>query len=47
MATRSALGASKSGKPCDKLIAPTSFAKEDIVVKMVVPTLGSFVITVA
>ena len=32
---------SKSGNPCDRLIAPTSAASCDITVKMVVPTDGS------
>ena len=32
---------SKSGKPCDKLIAPTSAATADITVNIVVPTCGS------
>jgi hypothetical protein len=32
----------KSGKPCDRLIAPQSAASFDITVKMVVPTWGSF-----
>ena len=32
----------KSGKPCPRLTAPTSCASADMVVKMVVPTCGSF-----
>src|SRR3954462_10345221 len=32
---------SKSGNPCERLIAPVSAASFDITVKMVVPTLGS------
>src|SRR5262249_42537868 len=32
---------SKSGKPCDRLIAPRSAARRDITVKIVVPTFGS------
>jgi hypothetical protein len=40
-ATRTGCGL-KSGKPCDRLIALCSFAKADMVVKMVVPTVGSF-----
>jgi hypothetical protein len=32
----------KSGKPCERLIAPQSAASFDITVKMVVPTWGSF-----
>ena len=31
---------SKSGKPCDRLIAPHSAARRDITVKMVVPMAG-------
>jgi hypothetical protein len=31
----------KSGKPCDRFIAPCSLAKPVITVKMVVPALGS------
>ena len=34
-------GGSKSGKPCERLIAPCSAARRDITVKMVVPTSGS------
>src|SRR5258705_12385775 len=32
---------SKSGKPCDRLIALCSWASRDMTVKIVVPTLGS------
>jgi hypothetical protein len=32
---------SKSGKPCDRFIAPTSAARADITVNMVVPTCGN------
>ena len=31
----------KSGKPCDKFMAPFSFAKPDITEKIDVPELGS------
>jgi hypothetical protein len=31
----------KSGNPCERLIAPTSVAKADITVKIVVPVWGS------
>src|SRR4029078_11933958 len=41
-ASTSAGSQSKSGNPCDKLIAPVSAASCDITVKMVVPTAGSF-----
>src|SRR5215831_12537408 len=41
-ASTSAGSQSKSGKPCDKLIAPRSAASFDMTVKIVVPTLGSF-----
>ena len=34
-------GASKSGKPCDRLIAPCCCASADITEKIVVPTWGS------
>jgi hypothetical protein len=40
-ASTSAGSQSKSGKPCDRLIAPRSAASFDITVKIVVPTLGS------
>src|SRR5215203_1885244 len=33
---------SKSGKPCDRLIAPTSFARRVITAKMLTPPAGSF-----
>ena len=36
------VGGSKSGKPCDRLIAPHSAASRDMTVKIVVPTFGSF-----
>jgi hypothetical protein len=36
------VSALKSGKPCDRLIAPQSAASFDMTVKMVVPTRGSF-----
>ncbi len=39
-ASTSAGSQSKSGKPCDRLTAPTSAASFDITVKMVVPTEG-------
>jgi hypothetical protein len=32
---------SKSGKPCERLMAPVSAASFDITVKIVVPTFGS------
>jgi hypothetical protein len=35
-------GGSKSGNPCDKLIAPHSCARRDMTVKIVVPTRGNF-----
>src|SRR3954452_221630 len=41
-ASTSAGSQSKSGNPCDKLIAPRSAASLDMTVKIVVPTLGSF-----
>src|SRR6185436_9145767 len=41
-ASTSAGSQSKSGNPCDRLIAPRSAASFDITVKIVVPTLGSF-----
>src|SRR5919107_1103687 len=41
-ASTSAGSQSKSGNPCDRLIAPRSVASFDMTVKMVVPTLGSF-----
>jgi hypothetical protein len=37
----SLLATSKSGKPCDKLIALCLLAKAVIVVNIVVPTLGN------
>src|ERR1043166_7903593 len=40
-ASTSAGSQSKSGKPCERLIAPRSAASFDITVKIVVPTLGS------
>jgi hypothetical protein len=33
---------SKSGKPCDIFNAPSSFANEDITVKIDVPIFGNF-----
>src|SRR5262245_19287542 len=39
--SRSSFAQSKSGKPCDRLIALCSCARRDITVKMVVPTSGS------
>src|SRR5512134_2561055 len=39
--SRSSFAQSKSGKPCDRLIALCSCASRDITVKIVVPTLGS------
>ncbi len=44
-ASRSACGPSKSGKPWERLIAPTSAASWDMVVKMVVPTLGNLLMS--
>src|SRR3954470_19931234 len=41
-ASTSAGSQSKSGNPCDRLIAPRSAASFDMTVKIVVPTLGSF-----
>jgi hypothetical protein len=41
VASKSAGSAWKSGKPCDRLIAPQSAASFDMTVKMVVPTQGS------
>src|SRR3954470_20219121 len=41
-ASTSAGSQSKSGNPCDRLIAPRSAASFDMTVKMVVPTFGSF-----
>src|SRR6478672_2913172 len=41
-ASTSAGSQSKSGKPCDRLMAPRSAASFDMTVKIVVPTLGSF-----
>ncbi len=40
IASNSAGSAWKSGKPCDRLIAPHSAAMRDITVKMVVPMCG-------
>src|SRR5262249_19616271 len=40
-ASTSAGSQSKSGNPCDRLIAPRSAASFDMTVKIVVPTLGS------
>src|SRR5690348_4558357 len=39
--SRSGFAQSKSGKPCDRLIALRSCASRDITVKIVVPTSGS------
>ena len=39
--SRSSFAQSKSGNPCDKLIALCSCASRDITVNIVVPTLGS------
>ncbi len=41
-ASTSAGSQSKSGKPCERLIASSSAASRDITVKIVVPTAGSF-----
>src|SRR5688572_23362145 len=40
-ASTSAGSQSKSGKPCERLTAPTSAASFDMTVKIVVPTAGS------
>src|SRR5215203_951356 len=40
-ASTSAGSQSKSGKPCDRLIAPRSAASFDMTVKIVVPTFGN------
>jgi len=38
---RSSGAQSKSGNPCERLIAPCSCASRDMTVKIVVPTRGS------
>ncbi len=38
--SNSAGGAEKSGKPCDRLMAPCCAARRDMTLKMVVPTRG-------
>src|SRR4029079_12211817 len=40
--SRNSFAQSKSGKPCERLIALCSCARRDITVKIVVPTSGSF-----
>src|SRR6476646_3067073 len=46
IASTSAGSQSKSGNPCDRLIASRSAASFDITVKIVVPTDGSFEVMV-